>query len=372
MKILHSVQRYDPDVGGSEEVVKQLSEHLVAFGHEVVVVTSASARRTSREINGVKIEEFRCSGNAVEGIHGEAELYRDFLRHANADVLMNYAAQIWSTDLVYDLLPSLGMKKVLVPCGYSRLTDPLFASYYRAMPEVLRNYDSVVYLSDHYQDAHFGREHRLENGIMIPNAASNTEFALLRKGAFRARHALGDAPLVLNVSNHSTLKNHSFFWRCLAMLGHRDLRPVLIGNAYSDGLRKWLTQCYLPCQISARRSGALMLENAPRPEVVDAYADADLFLFGSKVECSPLVMFEAFASKTLFITTDCGNVRDYDDIACVVKDEAEAATLLEDVLLHPEKYRERVEKGHALFLNSLNWEMISRRYEALYRRLVGS
>jgi glycosyltransferase involved in cell wall biosynthesis len=370
MKILHSVQRYDPDVGGSEEVVKQLSEHLVAYGHEVVVATGASERRTSLEINGVRIEEFHCSGNAVEGMRGEVDRYRDFLRGFDADVMMNYAAQIWSTDLVFDLLPSLRMKKVFVPCGYSRLADPLFGSYFAALPEVLRSYDSVVYLSDNYQDARFAREHRLDNGIMIPNAASETEFSTPRKGAFRSKHALGDARLVLNVSNHSTLKNHSFFWRCLGKLHEYPLKPVLIGNAYTDGFRKWLSQCYAQCHLAALRSGALLMEDAPRADVVDAYADADVFLFGSKVECSPLVMFESFASRTLFVTTDCGNVRDYEEIACIVKDEEEAAAVLRDFFSHPEKYRDRVERGHALFLNSLNWDVIARRYESLYRGLL--
>ncbi|MBI5471065.1 MAG: alpha-L-glycero-D-manno-heptose alpha-1,3-glucosyltransferase, partial [Ignavibacteriae bacterium] len=52
MKILHTVQRYAPDTGGSEEVVKQLSEYLVSFGHEVTVATGKSARRNFSVLNG--------------------------------------------------------------------------------------------------------------------------------------------------------------------------------------------------------------------------------------------------------------------------------------------------------------------------------
>ena len=98
--------------------------------------------------------------------------------------------------------------------------------------------------------------------------------------------------------------------------------------------------------------------------------DADVFLFGSQVECSPLVMFESFASKTLFVTTNCGNVKDYDDIVCLVNNENEAIGVVREYAAHPERFRDRIEKGHALFLQSLNWKAIAKEYESLYLELV--
>ena len=41
-----------------------------------------------------------------------------------------------------------------------------------------------------------------------------------------------------------------------------------------------------------------------------AYAAADLFVFGSQVECSPLVLFEAVASGTPFVSTAAGNAEE--------------------------------------------------------------
>jgi glycosyltransferase involved in cell wall biosynthesis len=370
MKIVHTVQRYAPDTGGSEEVVKQLSEYLASFGHEVTVATSATPRREFREMNGVTIVQFNCSGNSVEGIRGDAEGFRTFLRRSDADVMMNYAAQIWNTDLVFDLLPSLRLKKVIVPCGYSRLRDPLFAQYFARMPDVLRQYDRVVYLSENYVDADFGRQHNLRNGTMIPNAADGREFDVTRRGLFRSRYNLGARTVILNVSNHSSLKGHDFFWNAVKRLVDLDVVSVLIGNPYVPFPKKWLTECYARCKVNALRRNALLLEDLPRHDVVNAYVDADVFLFGSKVECSPLVMFEAFASKTLFVTTDCGNVRDYDTIVCIVKNEEEAVRVVRDYVAHPEKYGERIERGYQLFLKSLNWEAIARRYESLYIELL--
>jgi glycosyltransferase involved in cell wall biosynthesis len=117
-------------------------------------------------------------------------------------------------------------------------------------------------------------------------------------------------------------------------------------------------------------NGALNLEGYSRQQTIEAFTDADIFLFGSKVECAPLVMYEAFASKTLLISLDCGNVKDYQDVACLVKNEAEALEIIRDYMSHPEAYRDRVERGYQLFLNELNWEKIARRYEQYYRSLL--
>jgi hypothetical protein len=124
MKILHTVQDYFPSTGGSEEVVRQLSERLAKRGHEMTVATSRNRSRSSKIINSVKIEEFQLGGNIVNGIIGskkEIRRYQDFIMRSDYDIIMNYAAQIWCTDLVFSLLKNINKKKFLVPCGYSGL-----------------------------------------------------------------------------------------------------------------------------------------------------------------------------------------------------------------------------------------------------------
>jgi glycosyltransferase involved in cell wall biosynthesis len=370
LKILHTVQRYAPDTGGSEEVVKQLSEYLDSFGHEVTVATSKSSRRSFTELNGVKIVEFDCGGNIVDGIRGDFESYRRFVQNGNYNVMMNYAAQIWSTDLVYDLLPALATKKVMVPCGYSQLSNPRYAEYFRQLPRILRAYDAVVYLSDNYIDKSFGDHHGLVNGIVIPNAADRREFFGRQVGMFRKRYNLDGKTIILNVSNHSRLKNHNFFWKAISLLNDPAVTPVLIANAYHPSPKKWLTECYATCRIRGWLPGTLLLENLPRDEVVQAYCDADAFVFGSIVECSPLVMFEAFASRTLFVTTNCGNVRDYEDVVCLVETEKEAVDIVREFMAHPQRFAGRIEKGYRKFLDRLNWKTIAREYERLYQKLL--
>jgi L-malate glycosyltransferase len=118
MNILHTVEFYSPSVGGAQEVVKQLSERMVALGHQVTIATTTIPERKSQMINGVRIVDFNISGNAVRGYHGDTEAYKEFLLKNRFDVIMNYAAQQWTADLFFEVMNQIKAKKVFVPCGF--------------------------------------------------------------------------------------------------------------------------------------------------------------------------------------------------------------------------------------------------------------
>ncbi len=372
MNILHTVHRYFPFTGGSEEVVRQLSEKLVALGHTVTVATTPSRERSHKEINGVKIVEFDCSGDLVTGITGESKRYIDFLQHNRFDIMMNYGAQIWCTDLTFDLLPELEMKKILIPLGFYRLHDPRYYGYFDKMPEILRSYDTVVYLSAISPDKQFADRHHLNNGIIIPNGTDVNEFHSAPKGAFREKYSLENKFVVLNVSNHADVKNHSFFWDCVHQAREEGICFVLIGNSLKTGIKKWIRECYSICKFHGIKPNTLVLDNVPRTEVVQAFVDADMFLFTSSFECSPLVMFESFASKTFFVTTDCGNVRDFSDCIHIFKDKREASLIIRECKNNPKRNNTKIMKGYEYVQNNLNWDFITLQYEKLYLDLLSS
>src|SRR5436190_14274778 len=187
MKILHTVEFYSPSVGGAQEVVRQISEQLVSRGHEVTVATTKLAVRRDAVINGVRIESFAISGNAVRGCTGEVDRYREFLRTGNFDIIMNYAAQQWATDLTYCILDRLPCRKVMAPCGFSALFDPQYASYFDKLPDRLRKYDHLIFHSYVGRDIDFARKHGMEYVSTIPNGASMEEFEEPDR-SFRARY----------------------------------------------------------------------------------------------------------------------------------------------------------------------------------------
>src|SRR3989338_1868739 len=107
MRILHTVESYFPSLNGMQEVAQQISERLVCEGHEVTIATSFHSDRKQYVINGVAIEQFRIRGNMVRGIDGkklEIQRYIDLLRSPKFDIVTNFAAQQWATDLALPIL----------------------------------------------------------------------------------------------------------------------------------------------------------------------------------------------------------------------------------------------------------------------------
>jgi len=357
LRILHTVQMYYPHVGGSEEVVKQLSERLVRRGHHVTVATGFDPRRDFTTLNGVEVRQFRVLGSSVRGIQGEAEAFQRFVLEGDFDVVVNYAAQIWSTDLVFPLLDRIRGAKILVPCGYSGLFDPVYQRYFETLPGILRKYDRVVHLSDNYRDAEFSRRHGLQNSTVIGNAAGEEEF-LPTSASFRAKHGIRTRYLVVTVANHYHGKGHNHLLRWFVQLGRTDVTLAIIGKMTDGG-------CWNDC-VRAGKSipGVVFFEDLPREEVVAALKEADLFWFGSEIECFPLVILEAMAAGIPWLSMDVGNVA---ELAGGWVARSEDMVAKAHRLLASEELRKNLGgQGQAEWKARFTWDRIVDRYEQMY------
>src|ERR1700722_5065146 len=169
MKILHTVESYYPSVGGMQEVVKQLSERMVKLGHSVTVATKKNNDRTEKVINGVEIKEFDIDGSLVRGITGDISGYKEFLLNSNFDIVTNFAAQQWGTDIALPILDKIKGKKVNVPTGFSALGWKDYEAYYENMKTWMKNYDANVFLSHNYRDINFAIANGISKNFFIPN-----------------------------------------------------------------------------------------------------------------------------------------------------------------------------------------------------------
>ena len=289
MRILHTCYSYWPTVDGVQEAVQRISEGLVARGHEVTVATSYSPHRTSDVHNGVRIVQFDVRGRATRGYRGQVRAYQRFVRSSDCDVMLNYAAQQWSADLVFPLLPRLECAKVFLPCGFSAIDSWKWQPYYWFMPWVLRQYDAVVYLSTANRDKAFGDRHQITHYRVIGNGARDEEF-LDAGGGFREKYGVVTGRLFLCVSNYSDLKNQRLVLDAFRRAEVSDATLVFVGSEMNDYARLLARQCETV-------GHARVLAGVPREDLVAAYHDADLFLFGSKTECFPIVIVEAMASS---------------------------------------------------------------------------
>jgi glycosyltransferase involved in cell wall biosynthesis len=385
MKILHTVEFYSPSVGGAQEVVKQISEHLVKRGHTVTVATTKLAKRTSYTVNGVQIEEFDIAGNAVGGFRGDTARYQQFLTDSHFDVMMNYAAQQWATDLVFPVLDRIPYRKVLAPCGFSGLLNTQYSKYFEQLPDIMRRYDHLIFHSDTYRDIEFARKQGISHCTVIPNGASEEEFNHV-DSTFRQRYRISeDVPLLLTVGSHTGRKGHRLAIEAFrrARIGQAVL--VIIGNTI--GGRGCLPECKIRAvwaKLFSLGHKHVLLLNPPRPDVVAAYHAADLFVFGSNIECSPLVLFEAMASKTPFVTVACGNAEEIVNWSHggillptirkpngLVNGKPESmARAIEDLIKNPEERHRLAEAGYQAWQEHFTWDKIAVNYEKLYQSLV--
>lgn len=465
MKILHTVEFYPPSIGGMQEVVRQLSERLVRRGHDVTVATARISERTESSQNGVKIRDFEISGNLVNGLKGEVKGYEDFLLSSDFDIITNFAAQQWATDIMLPLLDRINAKKVFVPTGFSRLYAREYEEYFTSMKSWLKKYDVNVFLSDSYRDIKFARKNDATDIIVIPNGAGEDEF--LRRYDISIRRLLGIPEkefFILHVGSHTGEKGHQEAIEIFKRARIKGATFLIIGNfsgpagdkaGWKENLvgalktpvkkllflairvsplnRKRLPKFFLfdqsrnddsfrgrmakrinfffylarldkngmncpkLCRVSEgtfnrssqsrRESKRLLIRSMSREETVVAYQEADLFLFPSNIECSPLVLFECMASRTPFLTTDVGNSaeiiewsqgagmllptskNEFGDAKAEVKGSAK---MLERIFHDYPGRREMADRGFEAWQERFGWEKITGEYEALYSKLLSS
>ena len=344
--------------------MRQIAERMAASGHDVSVATSARPDRTADIYNGVRIYSFNVRGNLVVGMRGELDRYRQFLAEFDGDAILIKAAQQWSFDALWPVFDQIKARKVFVPCGFSSFYEPSFKEYFQRLPDILRKFDHLIFYAEHYRDIDFVRANGMTNLSIIPNGASEAEFGRSGRQDGRLRQELGIPAsdlLLLTVGAPVSAKGHGIVAEAFAQadLGGRGATLILNGNwsvsrfglhrvravlqllfrpdtlrrgielfrergikAVIDRLfpkppeqRSKVGGSFLMIRpnemdravIAAPTQKTVLRLDLPREKVVDAFFEADLFVFASRVEYSPLVLFESAAAGTPFLTVPVGN-----------------------------------------------------------------
>ena len=128
----------------------------------------------------------------------------------------------------------------------------------------------------------------------------------------------------------------------------------------------------------------LLITTLSREDTVDLYKSADIFIFPSNIECSPIVLFESCASKTPFIVSDVGNSKEIVEWTngglliptridkrglshIKIKD---GVKILEKLYFDEDLRQNLASNGYKSWLNNFTWEDISKKYETLYLNLL--
>lgn len=123
----------------------------------------------------------------------------------------------------------------------------------------------------------------------------------------------------------------------------------------------------------------VLLTDFGREELVQAYMNADLFVFASNIEYSPLVLFESVAAGTPFLSVPVGNAAEIADwtgggvICPAPKDERGYTRVdpqvlsdaIKEMMRKPGDLKAMGEAGRQTWSEKFTWAAITKRYEQI-------
>lgn len=401
-------------------MIRQLAERLVVRGHQVTVATTRLPTRDFDTLNGVCIKGFDVQGNLVSGMTGEVKVYQQYVSAGAFDVVMIYAAQQWTFDALWPVLGKIAFSKVFVPCGFSGLYQPGYAKYFQDIPDVLRKFDHLVFNATKYRDIDFVRRHGIDKFSVVPNGASEFEFDVAIDPTFNARYGIPAQSFVfLTVGSFTGLKGHQELVKAFAQMklsenqhatlilngnevhrierGAGDVFNKFVGLIKTHGLlytlkqsvKKMIGSSASPRGVAeyinkTQADKLALVTDLSRNDLTQAFMAADLFVFASNIEYSPLVLFESAAAGTPFLTVDVGNALEIASwtgagIACPSSvdakgytrvDEGVLAQMMERLMSQQELLGRLGEAGRRSWHEKFTWAKVTDLYEQLFSRLL--
>lgn len=123
----------------------------------------------------------------------------------------------------------------------------------------------------------------------------------------------------------------------------------------------------------------VLLTDFGREELVQAYMNADLFVFASNIEYSPLVLFESVAAGTPFLSVPVGNAEEIarwtgggvicpapkDDRGYTRVDPKELGNAIKALMRTPAELESLGQTGRKTWSEKFTWAAITRRYEQI-------
>ena len=181
----------------------------------------------------------------------------------------------------------------------------------------------------------------------------------------------------------SILENSSMFFKA----NIKNATILFIGNKYEYFIKRSRYKyplLLLRWLFSGFKNKKVIFSFLSRQETVQAFKSANLFLFPSNIECSPIVLFEAMAGHTAFLATDVGNCKEIVEwsgggliLPTIINKkgrsyaiENRGVKLLEELYYNSDKLKELSDKGYDSWKNKFTWEKITKQYETLYHNLI--
>lgn len=408
MRILHVVHGYPPSIGGSQLVMKNLSEHFTSiYGDRVTVFTTTAYNMSlfwqsgepampagTQTVNGVVVHRFpvfshfgRLRMLLAHGAHRLGLPYNDWLRtiyngpiifgmkravaEADADVV---AATAFPHLHMYDALA--GARRGGIPIvffGAVHVGDP-WGFERKMMFQAIREADAYIAYTPFERDYLVERGIRPEKITIVGPGVDPDPFMEADGEMKRQQYGWGDRPVVAMVAKQGPHKRFDTMLEAMPAVWARFPKTqLLIAGAqttYSSQIRRMIDS--LPTHW---RDRVTVIDDFPEKDKAVLLAACDLFALPSGHESFGIVYLEAWACGKPVIGARVGAVpslidEGQDGLLVTHRDADDLARAILKLLGDQDQRMTMGEAGRRKVLRNYTWEIVSSRVREVYIRVT--
>ncbi len=409
MKILHIVQGYDPVVGGSEWLVKNLSEQMVSkHGDDVTVFTAAATKSAyfwrdegeampvgTEMINGVTVRRFPVSKRfqfirmvLARGFYRLKVPYHDWARTLQLGPIIPELPQAIAesgADVVFaTAFPFLHMYYAVSEAKKAGIPVVLLGAIHTAdkwgydrkmMLDIIQQADAYIAHTTFEHDFLARRGIAPQKISVIGGGVDAANFAGVSGTAVRQQYNLGDGLVIVAMSRQSQLKRLDTLIQAMPRIweAYPQAKLLMAGakTAYSAHLETLIAQ-FPPAQ----QAQLIQIQDFPESQKPHILATADIFVHPSGNESFGIVFVEAWATGKPVIGANTGAVSSLIDEGKdgLLFEYGNADSLAEKVIAllgDKEKRRAMGLSGQKKVLAKYSWEQVSNQLRSVYEELTG-
>ena len=410
MKILNISPLYFPAGRGAEYHMREVSEGLVARGHQVTVLTTnamsghdlwrgiAGTLEEVESINGVRVVRVPATDGALPGIikfglrlKGGYRSLNHFFTPSGLEVLSRSPRNLgilrsilqsdadlvvawnWYWPPAYQAYLAKSLKRfrlVGIPLFHTAdgwvqrpIYDPMIAAC-----------DALVVNSSHEKEFILNRMPNARR-IAVLGVGIEPELFARRDGqAFRSRHATGNRPLVCFLGGLIPNKGADKVVDAMPFVWNWNEEVCLVIAGFPDGPYPALDQALARLSPSERER-VLIFPGIAESDKVDLYDALDVFVMPSVGESFGISYLEAWMCRKPVIGARIGPT------ACVIEDGADGllvepndprdvARAIIELLADPDRRMRMGERGYSKTIENFTWQVVCDRSERFFLSLI--
>jgi glycosyltransferase involved in cell wall biosynthesis len=373
MRLLFCSEFFYPEIGGVEEHMKIFAEYF-KNKHEIHIATSYNHQRTKNQINKFNIHQFNITGNFVRGYKGNINQYQNFLIDSNFDLIIFYASQQWTFDLSLEVLEKIKSKKIFIPCGFSKLNNFLYKTYFFILKNKLNHFDKIITFSKKYKDYFFCKKYYKKKIYVIYNGARSIKKNKIKNYIKNKLKLKKNFITFLSIGSLKFMKGADLAINTISKIKNENIILIIICQKIKYNFYYlYLKLLILKLHFLSKKK-IIILDKVSQKIKNNFFYNSDYFIHTSRIECSPLVLFESFANKKIFFGRNVGNIKEIIDkhkIGYTSNSIKDLSVKINEYILKNKHNNPKLKNNiYKIFKKNYDWNIIMKKYEKVFNKAL--